>query len=126
MVNSETDGVVAKFLKSFFESVFPNESSHSLPGFPGRLSHEATLTDMEFTPKMVMEELKTLSKNKAPGPDGTSPALLSAFAERLAILLHTLYDKSVKMGQLPLDWKKQQLCQHSKKWLRVIPAIIDW
>ena len=119
---TETDEEVAEVLKSFFESVFTKENSHPLPGFAEQVSHEASLMDIEFTPKMVMEELKTLSKEKAPGPDGMSPALLSACAEQLARPLCTLFMKSMKMGQLPQDWKKAIIVPIFKKGARSDPS----
>ena len=49
--------------------------------------------------------LLTLDTSKSSGPDGISAAMLKATATSIAKGITALFNKSIKCGQLPKEWK---------------------
>ena len=112
---TETDQEVAEVLQSFFKSVFTEERSHQIPVFPEQVGNEDWLTNIDFTPEMVLQELRKLNQGKASGPDGMSSAVLNACADQLAAPLCMLFNKVMTTGQLPQEWKKATVVPIFKK-----------
>ena len=52
-----------------------------------------------------MQILRNLDTNKATGPDEIPARILKETAEEIATSLTELYNKSLRLGTLPEDWK---------------------
>ena len=63
------------------------------------------LTDIELSEDEVLPVLRNLHQNKAQGPDGIPGRLLIETAYQTAPSLWQLYNKSLRLGILPSEWK---------------------
>ncbi len=52
----------------------------------------------------VKRILKSLKKDKSPGPDGITPILLNELAEEISYRLTKIFQASLESGRLPKDW----------------------
>ncbi len=52
----------------------------------------------------VKKILKSLKKDKSPGPDGIPPLLLKEWAEEISYPLSNIFQTSLDSGRLPKDW----------------------
>ena len=73
------------------------------------------MKDLIITEKSVKKLLKNLNINKSPGMDGLHPRLLRELADVLAEPLCVIFDRSVKMQQIPNEWKKARISAIFKK-----------
>ena len=63
------------------------------------------LTFIETTSAQVYDALIALKLNKACGPDGIPPRLLALCAKGLSSSLCALFNRSLREGKLPMEWK---------------------
>ena len=63
------------------------------------------LVHLEVTPTEVENRLKTINVNKAKGPDGIPGRLLKECAKEISSSLAKLFNKSLRVGMVPKDWK---------------------
>ena len=101
---ASTPQQIAELFNSYFVSVFaaPSEA-HSL-SVPSTPSHP-TLNELEIPVGMVLTTLKQLDINKATGSDGIPVRLLKKTADQIAPSLTMLFNKSLRLGIFPEDWK---------------------
>ena len=114
MTNSDNSGVhaetpieVVSLFNHYFASVFGPDEGNQLPlasedkadpeTHPDPLLTEVTLSTSEI--------LHNLDPNKATGPDGVTVRILKETAEEIAPSLTELFNKSLRLGLLPNDWK---------------------
>ena len=50
-------------------------------------------------------KLNNLQANKASGPDDISARILKEAATDLSLLLHIIFKRSIKSGEIPDDWR---------------------
>jgi len=74
-----------------------------------------TTENNEIQPAEVHKELASLKVDKSPRPDGMHPRVLQEMANILDIPLAMLYNKSIKDGILPEDWKCANVSSIFKK-----------
>ena len=101
---TKTDQEKAELLNNFFQSVFVEEDSGPLPEFEG-YEFDTELNDFDITMESVRKILSGLNRNKASGPDEIPPCILVDAAAELAKPITMLFERSLKSGQLPNDWK---------------------
>ena len=111
---------IAGVLNSFFTSVFTKEPPGPLPA-PSYLNCDA-INNIVISESQVRKKLLALRPGSAPGPDGISPRFLSTYAEVLATPLTYLFNKSLREGSVPLDWKKANVTPIFKKGSRGDPG----
>ena len=70
---------------------------------------------------MMEKALKSLKAGKSPGPDSIHPRILKELATELAYPLRILFEKSIKNGKLPNDWKSAEVRPIFKKGLQDLP-----
>ena len=104
----------ADILADFFASVFTGEPLGEVPSLEDREIVTA-MKDLIITEKSVKKLLKNLNINKSPGMDGLHPRLLRELADVLAEPLCVIFDRSVKMQQIPNEWKKARISAIFKK-----------
>ena len=68
-----------------------------------------------LTPDDVTNVLKTLDNNKAHGPDGIPARLLIETASQISPSLCELFNKSLRTGMVPFDWKLANVVPVYKK-----------
>ena len=72
----------------------------------------------EIDEETVLQHLTNLNVRKAIGADGISAKLLRMAAPGIATSLTKLFNYSLKIGQIPRDWKVAQLSPVHKKGAR--------
>ena len=95
---------MAETLNNFFASVFTKEDKTNIP--VRELETEETLVNIVFTRDKIREKIKNLKSNSAPGPDKITVNILQAAREELLEPLLTIYNKTLRSGTVPADWKK--------------------
>ena len=105
----------ANALNNFFQSqTIMDEQNAILPEFyPSVTTTE--LTSIVLTPFEVESVLKTLSIGKASGPNGTSSRILRELSSELSIPFCSLFNQSLRTGNVPTSYKEANVCPTPKK-----------
>ncbi|CAB4030809.1 Hypothetical predicted protein [Paramuricea clavata] len=99
--NSNTD--VANMFNEYFVSIFSSDSDVAF-------EHRDRLHNVEFQNITLSEEevlavIMNLDHNKAHGPDNILARLLKETSAQIAPSLCSLFNKSLRIGVVPDDWK---------------------
>ncbi len=70
----------------------------------------------------VLKKIKALRKDAAAGPDGLTPRVLKEFEAQLAKPLEILFNKSIRTGEIPEDWRKANVTPIFKKGTKGDPG----
>ena len=98
-----TDKDKADILQRQFSSVFIHEPNGTVPTIPRRTDKEIRM--IEVTVAMVEEEIERLNENKSCGPDEIHPKLLKKLMKFISEPLTVLLNRTMREGQMPVDWK---------------------
>lgn len=109
----------ANILQRQFTSVFTREPEGDLPNFDQRTNF--IISDLLVQREVTCERLKELNTSKKHGPDEMHPRLLSELAHQLADPLTLLFNKSMRDGIVPCDWKKAMISPLYKKGSKHLP-----
>ena len=74
-----------------------------------------------ITSEGVQKLLNGVNPHKACGPDNFKPAILKNCASELSPILTAIFNQSLTTGELPLDWKKADICPIYKKGPKTNP-----
>ena len=100
-------------LNTYFATVFTADSNEALPVFPKRSVD--VLDSVEFEEEAILDILKNLKVDKAPGPDGIQPRVLSELKSGLVTPLRLIFEKSLEEKYVPKDWKEATIVPIFKK-----------
>ena len=100
---TENDQEKTEVLNNFFQSVYTQEDKTNIPKFENKT--DKILSSIEVTQQDIQNALQKLNINKSQGPDLIHPRLLKELAEQLAYPLKKLFDKTMKDGKIPNQWK---------------------
>ena len=117
---SDSDSM-AEVLNNYFSSVFQPPDTSPPPVIPPRRPG-ASCKVPRFRPSRIKQIIKGLKPNSEPGPDGISTRLLQGMANKLASPLSQLYEKSMKEGAVPDDWRIANVTPIFKKGSRADPG----
>ena len=107
------DEDMANHLNKFFGSVF---SSEDLQNKPAQWTEtEVKLDEIVITEKKILSKISKLKDKSAAGPDNISSRLLKTAAKELVKPLKIIYEKSMRLGQPPADWKHAVVAPIYKK-----------
>ena len=67
------------------------------------------ISTLEFSIEEVLSALQSLNPSKTPGPDRLHPRILKECANKLANSLCLMFNKSLRLGKLPSDWKQANI-----------------
>ena len=113
----------ADVLNEYFASVYTDEDQN-VPNpknfFEG--PEKELLVDIDITEECVKRKLEDLDPSKAAGPDGIPPAFLKPLAEELSVPYTCIFNKSVKEGIVPEDWRLAHITPIFKKGSRSKPG----
>ena len=70
----------------------------------------------------ILKLIANLKPDKAPGPDGIKPVVLTEFREEIAPVIQLLFQRSLATGKIPADWKKANVSPVFKKGSKSDPA----
>ena len=100
---------IANAFNEYFASIFTQDTDNlETKHYQDEYDHLETngmLTDIELSEDEVLSVLRNLDQNKAQGPDGIPGRLLIETAYQIAPSLCQLYNKSLRLGILPSEWK---------------------
>ena len=85
---------------------------------------EENISDIQLTQEMVKEKLENLNKYKSCGPDNIHPHVLKETAASTSLPLSMIFKESLRVGETPVDWKKQTSPQYLKKEVEMTQQII--
>jgi hypothetical protein len=111
---------MAEILNSYFTSVFEKEKTDNLPIKERETNNE--LNTIEMTHQIIIEKLKELKIDAAPGPDGISPKVLKETRYEIAEPLRNLFVKSLDQCSVPKDWKIATVTPIHKKGPKSEPS----
>ncbi|XP_072051494.1 uncharacterized protein [Amphiura filiformis] len=103
----------AEALKHQFASVFTQEKTDNVPKLDCENYEE--IPRLLVSSDGVLKQLKTLSPNKAPGPDQLPSWFLKLAADELAPILTELFQCSLDEGILPKQWREANIVGIFKK-----------
>ena len=98
---------MASTLNIFFHSVFNPKGSESTfsPSTSPSITSMPELCSIQLTEIGVVGVLRNLNPQKASGPDKIPSRLLIELAEVLALSLCEIFNMSLDLGVVPLQWK---------------------
>ena len=105
-------GEIAGQFNSYFASVF---TSDDLPDTTDKSSTDAQMTELLLSELEVEHTLKCLDSNKSTGPDEIPARLLKITAPIIAPSLCKLFNKSLRLGSVPEEWKLANVVPVHKK-----------
>ena len=100
-----TDQEKAEVLNQQFSSVFTRENTDDIPVLDD-LPCQTSLSTINVTVEGVEKKLKKLRTDKSCGPDGIHPLVLKNLSSILSTPLCTIFNTSLKSGQVPTQWKQ--------------------
>ena len=119
----DTDQGKAEILNDFFTSVFLKEDLSNMPEVQEAcFSQGRHINNISVTVEEVEKKLKELDPNKAQGPDQIPPRVLKELHKEIAIPLCILFNKSLKSGIVPQEWKFAEVTAIFKKGNKTDPG----
>ena len=105
----------ASVFLSYFSSVFTEEPpGGNMPTFETKEFAEE-LNNIVITEDTILKKLKKLKTNKSPGPDKIHPRVLHELASGLATPLKIIFSTSIRLQELPQEWKHANVSAIHKK-----------
>ena len=80
------------------------------------------LSNIEISAEQVIKKLENLNISKAPGPDQIHPTILKHCRNSLTPALTLLFNTTLKVGRIPLDWKIAHVTPIHKKGSKSTPS----
>lgn len=112
-VKTFDDAGKANILQKQYASVFTNEPTDNIPSLEKRTS--ALINDLDLSKEIVESEIKKLNLNKVCGPDEISARMLSELIDHISAPIALIFQKSLRQGCLPKDWKLAYISAIFKK-----------
>ena len=120
-VYATSDDSKSEVLLNYFSSVFTHEpDGEELPFFEKR-EYAAALDNIIITEKQISDKLKNIKTNKSPGPDAIHPRVLHEIAPSIIKPLSVIFQTSIRVKQLPIEWKHANVSAIHKKGSRTTP-----
>ena len=111
---TDDDKEKADIFSNYFKSVFIDEPPGDIPTIHTRFV-EQEMPPLLITKDMVAKVLKKLKIDKSPGLDQIHPIMLKELADKVADGLAILFNKSLRVKQIPNIWKKARVTAIHKK-----------
>ena len=111
----------ATAFNTYFSSVFNTDTS--IPGnLPTSPYTDNIVSTLGFSYEEVASALQCLNVSKTPGPDELHPRILKECAYELSTSLCIIFNKSIRLGRLPDDWKHANITPVFKKGIKTLVA----
>ncbi|MFN9999698.1 MAG: hypothetical protein ACK559_01090, partial [bacterium] len=112
---------MSRELNNFFGSVFTQEDLTVIPEAKEE-EVQQNMPPITVSQQDVLKKIRALRKDAAAGPDGLTPRVLKEFEAQLAIPLEILFNKSIRTGEIPEDWKHAHVTPIFKKGAKSDPG----
>ena len=103
-INADTNIGIANMFNEYFASNF-NTDYHSFSENRVQPYNDITIDVITLSEKEIVAVIKNLDTNKAQGPHNIPARLLKETATEIAPSLCAFFNKSLRVGVLPSDWK---------------------
>lgn len=115
-VQTFTPTHVADLFNEYFTSVFTSDQAPESSETDQTQHHsDQLISDVTLTSSEVVDILQHLDQNKATGPDQLPARILKGTAEVIAPSLTDLFNKALRLGAIPEDWKLANVVPVYKK-----------
>ena len=104
-LHANTPHSIASMFNEYFYSVYSSAKEESSSTQPASSSPLSSISSIELSIEEVCHALQNIDPSKAHGPDGLPSRILKECAYQLAPSLRYLFTKSLKMSQIPMEWK---------------------
>ena len=101
----------SKYFHSLY-TCFPDQSTASQAGSSSPLS---SISSIDLSVEEVYEALQNIDPSEAHGPNGLPSRILKECSSQLAPSLHRLFTKSLRLSQIPVEWKLANIIPLHKK-----------
>ena len=116
-IQSSSPTEIADLFNRYFMSVFTSDpvTCKSVDEEDAGPNVDLTLSDLTLTVTQVLDVLANLDASKATGPDEIPARILKETAHEIAPSLCELFNKSLRLGSVPTDWKLANVVPVFKK-----------
>lgn len=114
---SSNSNFMAEELNKFFVSSFTRENSNGIidPNIVFDSAEDEKLKHIDITPDLVRKHINQLKRNKSPGPDNLGSSLLLDICEDIVEPLCIIFERSLRLHQVPADWREANVTPIFKK-----------
>ena len=112
----------ASAFSSYFSSVFTLDDSSAIKivdnednTSSNKINFVPLVSEIEFDDYNISKSLEKLNVCKSPGPDGLHPRILHETRKVISTPLRIIFERSLRMHQLPRDWINANICAIHKK-----------
>ncbi|ORD93263.1 RTJK, partial [Enterospora canceri] len=112
--HTNDENEMATILNNFFASVFTEEDCSSFQPLETRRT-ENFLNNLLIVESDVVQKIDKMKTNKTPGPDKISPRILKEVKHQISKPLAIIFNKSLRNGKVPSDWKRANVTPIFKK-----------
>jgi hypothetical protein len=116
----DTDIEAASCLNDHFCSVFTRENTDNIPKFS--IEGENNISDINISQDEIIRLIEKMKIDKSPGPDDIYPRMLKEGKSSLSIALKIIFDRSLKFGEIPDEWKEANVVPIFKKGSKKDPG----
>jgi ribonucleases P/MRP protein subunit RPP40 len=115
---------MSKVLNDYFATVFTDENMDNMPEPSGREREgkKSSIEWIEMTEKKVEMAIGELKANKAAGVDELESNYIKSCSEGLTRPLKILFEKSLREGEIPHEWKEANVAAIFKEGDKKNPA----
>ena len=117
-LHANTPRDIATMFNEYFHSVYTNFSGQSSSPRPDSSPPLSSISSIDLSLEEVYLALQNLDPFKAHGPDGFPSHVLKECAFQLAPSLHYLFTKSLRLSQIPTEWKLANIIPLHKKGVK--------
>ena len=116
-IHASSPTEIVDLFNRYFVSVFTSDpvTCKSVDEEDAGPNVDLTLSDLTLTVSQVLDVLANLDASKATGPDEIPARILKETAHEIASSLCELFNKSLRLGPVPTDWKLANVIPVFKK-----------
>ena len=78
--------------------------------------------EIRVTPDAILQRINQLNRGKAQGPDEIPPRVIYELGRELSVPLSILFNKSLELGKIPVEWKNANVVAIFKKGTKSNPG----
>ena len=108
-----TPDSIASMFNEYFHSVYTSALEE-----PSSTQPVSSISSIDLSTEEVCHALQNLNPSKAHGSDGLPSRIRKECANQLAPSLHYLFTKSLKVSQVPAEWKLANIIPIYKKGIK--------
>ncbi len=121
---NEMCNILVNQFKSVFSTPLPTHTIHDIDAFFDTTNYDDTqlLTNIDITDIMIVDAIKSMPTNSAPGPDGMHSSIFKHCVNELITPLRVLFQKSLDECSIPQIYKYAAIVPVYKGGDKATPA----